>query len=499
MAEGFIREFDFLLSLPPEVVLKITEYLDVHDVLRCMTVCRGWNEMLTLREFAPFWRRVCRYIGLPEPYIRTHMPNCRFPNDLFLEARNHKLTHVPSIKPELKALVGIHPFESTTKCEYAGDGYFVKTVDFCSLENEETVIGELCTERRVVKKLDSLVGSYGEVYWASLCAENIIWTTSKGLWFRYDLNNASFSRLFDFRVTRSMGDTIGHCKHCHFLVVAGTENTMHGYSWNLHFLKIEEGRGQPLEKKLKVQIPPGITQFIPRPVKAYILPDDDLCQRHRLLIQGGTGACMFALEHSLTDGITLSSKPIGTLNPFFDCEAAVMVVNTTSEITLSSDEQLMGLVTSVVYPFQSGLCLHIFKVSTYERIISLRVDWKEDFNDAEVLALSGLYAVLGIGHSYGAVKIVHCRTGKVLLEHYGLSRGLPPVIPMARLLLVHYQGVFNEDCLFDVHGQLTLVVMYRKGIGNIEGVFFAPFPKLESSVKGSLKDLDDSEDADEEM
>lgn len=160
---------------------------------------------------------------------------------------------------------------------------------------------------------------------------------------------------------------------------------------------------------------------------AYFLPDDESCSSHRLLIQGGSGACVFKLEHDGPEGIRLSPKPIGSLNPFYDSEAAVMVVNTTSEITLSRDEKLMGIVTSVVYPFQSGLCLHIFNVNTYERIISHKVDWKDDFNDAEVLAVTRLYTVLGIGHSKGAVKIIQSRTGKVLLEKYGLSRGLPPL------------------------------------------------------------------------
>ena len=429
------------------------------------------------------------------------MSKTKFPNELFLSVRQHEL-HVTKLEPELKVMSGIHPFESTSKCEHAGQGYFVKTVDYSSLKSEETVIGRFSPEKKIVEKMDTLLGSFGEVNWATVCAGNILWTTNRGFWFRYHLETFSFHKMFDRgRVNRSMGDSIGHCNHCFFLVVAGAENTMHGYNWQMHFIRYDKGREKEpaIERRLKTTIPPGITQFIPRPVIAYFLPDDESCSSHRLLIQGGSGACVFRLEHSGPEGIRLSPKPIGSLNPFYDSEAAVMVVNTTSEITLSNDERLMGIVTSVVYPFQSGLCLHIFNLNSYERIISLKVDWKDDFNDAEVLALSELYTVLGIGHSKGAVKIIQSRTGKVLLEKYGLSRGLPPVIPMARLLLVHFQGVYGEECLSDVHSPLTLVAFYRKGIGNIEGAFFHPFPKAESNIKPSLGDLEDSEDADREM
>ena len=491
-------EFDFLSHLPPEVVLKITEYLGVRDVLRSMVVCRSWKKMLTYGELTRFWRRACRHAGLPDYYIRQQMPRCELPNELLLDMKRHK-SHIQSITPEIKTLTGNHPFESSTKCEYAGNGYFVKTVDYVSLEYQETVIGELDTVQRNIVKTDALVGTYGEVQWATMCAGNVVWGTNAGYWFRYHLESGSFRRLFSgTKVVRTMGDSIGHCRHCMFFIVAGAENMMHGYNWHFHFMKMEEGKEKTLEHKCKVTIPPKITQFIPRPVKAHILSDNQ-CQSHRLVIQGGTGACVFKIEHNGPEIVTLSNKPVGILDPFYDSEAAVMVVNTTSDIFLSSDEQRSSIVTSVVYPYASGLCLHIFDMTTYQRIISVKVDWEENFNDAEVLAVTGLYTVLGIGHSKGAVKVVHSRTGKVLLEHYGLSRGLPPVIPMSRLMLCHFQGVYGDECLVDVRSPLTLVVLYRKGIGNIEAVFFDPFPKAPDTEKPALEDLGESDDADKEM
>ena len=144
MVEDHPPAFEFISNLPPEVVLKITSYLPVRDVLRCLAVCRSWKEILEVREMTPFWRRACEFAGLPSYYVREETPKSKYPSELFHEARKHK-QHVGTITPEIKKIGGYHPFESTVKCEYAGDGYFVKTIDFCCLKYEETVIGDLCT------------------------------------------------------------------------------------------------------------------------------------------------------------------------------------------------------------------------------------------------------------------------------------------------------------------------------------------------------------------
>lgn len=488
------QELDLIYNLPPELFLKITQYLSVPDVLKCTRVCRNWNELLSLGELAPFWRRACKHAGLPDYYLRVNSTN---PLKLFHDARLHKGI-VRKLMPEIKTLVGEHPLESTTKCEYAGRGFFVKSIDYSSLDERETIIGELCPEKQTIEKRDSMVGNIGQVQWAAIIADNVVWQAQDGRWFRYDIENRSFHKLFTVTQTRNMGDSIGYCRHCFFIVFAGTENTMHGYSWHFNFVKLENVNDtSPTRQQFKVPIPPGITQFIPRPVKAHLIPDDEHCSGHRLIIQGGTGGCVFKVDHQGPEGMKLSPKPIGTLNPFYDSDAAVMVVNTTSEMTLSHDEQLVGMVTSVVYPFASGLCLHIFEVDTYKRIVSLQVDWKDNFNDAEVLCLSRLYTLLGVGHSKGVIKVVNSRNGQIVLTHSGLSRGLPPVIPMARLLFIHYQGAYSDDCLVDIQSPFTLVILYRKGVGNMEGVFFHPFPEKPYLGTGIVVEEESEDDREE--
>ena len=485
---------DLVSKLPPEVFLKITEYLAVSDALRCARVCKNWNELLSLPDMSPLWRRACKYAGLPNYYLKRNSTN---PNKLFHQLRQH-LHNINKLTPEISSVIGAHPLESTTKCEYAGQGMFIKSIDYSSLDKRETVIGELCPEKKNIIKRDTMIGDYGQVVWAASIADNIVWHTEDSHWFRYDINERTFHKLFTIGLQRGMGDTIGHCRHCFFIVLAGTENTMHGHSWQFAFIKMRHIYDtNPLYQQVKTPIPPGITQFIPRPVKAHLVADDENCSSHRLIIQGGTGGCVFKVHHNGPDGIKLSPKPIGTMNPFYDLDAAVMVVNTTSEMILSHDEKLVGMVTSVVYPFLSGLCLHIFDVDTYERIVSVQVDWTEGFNDAEVICLSRLYTLLGVGHSKGVVKVINSRNGKILLTYRGLSRGLPPVIPMARLLFIHYQGAFMEDCLVDVQSPFTLVVLYRKGTGNMEGLYFHPFPEKPYLGTGIIVEEESEDDRDD--
>ena len=505
---------DFFSELPAELIQCILDFMPVSDGLRCTWVSKRWYEVLRQPAMGGFWRRAAQYAGLPEAYIRENFLSCSSPSELFDKARLYT-DHIRTIRPQIKLMRGIHPFESTSKCEYAGNGYFVKSVDYQTLESNETAIGELCPHSRTIHKVDSMVGKYGEVEYASVCNNNVIWQTSEGHWFRYDLGMCRFHRFFPKVFKNEMGDNVGHCLNCFLLLIANVENVMHGYNWVLNFFKVEEKEEEEevvekeveevekeveeVEKEPKVlmavhkpHIPPGITQFIPRPVKVNIISTDG-CKTHRLIIQGGTGACVFDVTHDFEEGsLKISPKPIATLNPFSDSNIAVMVVTTTSRMTLSADQRLLGLVTSIVYPYTSGLRLHLFDVQTLERVSSVRVRWEDGFNDSNIMALSGLYAVIAVGHSNGAVRVIHCKTGRVIAMHRPLTRGLPPVIPMAKLMSVHMQGGYGKECLVDVNGSFNVAVLYRKGVNNIEAVFFDPYPPCEALLDG-VNELKESE------
>ncbi len=494
-----LERFDLISRLPPEVLLLVTRYFSVQDFLTCCLVCSDWHSVFTSDSMAQFWRKANEDAGFRGDYYRSR----GVPDHALLKEISKHRKKISEVKPEIKKMVGRYPFESTMKCEYAGRGYFVKTIDYSTLETVETVIGELCPIQRCIKKIDTIVGDHGSVSYATVIGEDVVWKTSTERWFKYSTLDCTFHDLFATNEIRRLGDTIGHCRHCMFLVTGGTENSMHGYSWNFTFARVSKNEGyrSPLRQQIKFPIPPGITQYIPRPVTAHLVPEDSECSSHRLVVQGGTGGCVYRLTHQETKGereIKLSPKPIGMLNPFYDSDIAVMVVNTTSKMIMSHDEKLIGMVTSVVYPFSSGLCLHVFELDSYKRIVSVKVDWTERFNDTEVLCISRLYAVLGVGHSKGIIKIVNVSNGHIVLTHSELGRGLPPVIPLARLMFVHYEGVHSEECLTDICSPFTLTIIYRKGVGNLEALYFYPFNKKKADSSLLEKESEDDRDKDDD-
>ena len=477
MAEG--ERFAFLPSLPLAAVLGVTEALPVPDALRCLAVCKSWNRTLVQPSMSRFWRRVCLHVGLPRYLLNDAMQRFRPPQELYQGAREHRV-HVSSIAPALKRFTGSHPFESTLKCEYAGEGFFVKTIDYPTLDHAETIVGRLCTETGEIVRVDTIPESEGEVDWASMAGRSVVWSTGKATdraaLYYYNVETRESGRLFRGQLLSAPDSMLRHCPQCFLFLDVRANSSLHGCSWRLHFYRFNEVGGAPVQLVSTVSIPPSITQFTPRPVSAHFLPCDEGCTKHRLLVQGGTGACMFILEES--DGeINFDPQPIAAFNPFFDSDTTAMVVNMTSEMIVSCDRTLVGMLTCVVYPFVSGLSLHIFDLDSYRRKSSVRVEWTEAFNDARVLAVSGLYSIIGVGHSRGVVKVVESRSGRILVQQTGLGRGLPPVVPITRLLTVHYLGVFNEEALLNIFSPMRLILLYRKGVRNIEGVFFHPFPK----------------------
>lgn len=469
--------FNFLSDLPPEIVLHVTSYLKVPDVLQCMCVCKAWHDMLCLAEMAAFWRRACVGAGLTPQYVKERL-NGEFPTELFYDIRHHK-SIVAAQRPENHPLCGISPHYETPKCQYAGDGYFVQTINAME-ENEEMLIGEFSSKDRCILRIDSQKCNCREVMWARHIAGDIIYHTARSRWFRYNIASRQFIELTVGNPDKRRLHTIGYCRHCPFIVICWTEESMHSYSWVLYFVNFSNGRDKnPFVLHHKTPIPSGTTQYIPQPARGHLLPlvPGDCSQGHQLIVQGGSGACVYNVTHSDKDGIQVSPEPVGKLNPFFDIDIAVMVVNTISEMTLSDDEEVLGLITCIVYPFQSGLCLHIFHTRTFERLSSVKLDWKEGYSDGYVLAVNRLYALLAVDHSDGCVKLMHTRTGQCLLEIDGLDYGVPADVPMSRLVLMEYQGVYNEETMIDISNPLDLVIIYRQGIKNLRGIWLSPPPR----------------------
>ena len=477
-------KLDPLTQLPPDIVQYLTNFLSVRVVLSLRRVCKAWKEILVTPALSGFWRRASVYAGVPPRYVRRFQAQFDTVDGVFHQARLHT-DHIARIHPEAAPLNGFYPFESTSRCLYAGDGYFVRTLDNQCLEKEETVIGELCPQRRTIQKVSSIhTGKDGEVNFAAVFADHIVWLTSEGYWFKFSLESHTHSPLFGERVIkREDGDGVGFCRHCLFVIVANSENIMHVNHWKLRFFKVEGD--DYIEALHRPRIPHNITQYMPKPVKPHLVSIDG-CRSHRLVVQGGTGGCVFDVTHDSEEKKIEISKSLATLNPFYDLEIAVMVVTALSHFVLSPDERFVALLVSIVYPYNTGLCLYFFDLENFQRTLSVRIRWPEGFNDCQLLAVSELYAVLAVGHNDGMVKLVHCRSGDVISSFSPLwKKGLLPMTQNLKIWRVQMEGVHEQECLSEVTGKLNIVVLYHKPNGNLKGVFYDSLPP-------SLAELEDN-------
>ena len=484
-------KLDLLSNLPPDVVQHITRYLSVRAVLQWRIVCKAWKEVLKNPALGAFWRRATEYAGLPAEWVKRLQPEFKYVDGVFHQARLYT-DHIARVRPERMVLRGHYPFESSSRCLYAGQGYFVRTLDHQCLEEEETVIGEICPYRRIIVKVASVKGKYGEVTYAAVFANHVVWQTTEGYWHRYNLETHTHARLFERIIKKENGDGVGFCRHCLFLVIGNSDTIMHAYHWKLRFLKVEKG-DKLIDHTHNSPIPTKITAYMPRPVKPLLVSWDG-CKTHQLVVQGGTGACVFNVTHNSEQRKIEVSKSLATLNPFYDLEISVMVVTTTSTILLSPDETFIAFLISIVYPYNTGLCIYFFHLKTFVRILSVRIKWQEGFNDCKLLAVSPLYAVIAVGHSDGVAKIVHCRSGNVISSISPLSKGRSPVFTMAKLTHVNMHGLYGQECLSDITGKFSIAVMFRRGNGNMEAMFYAPFPPslalLEESHRDSESDCE---------
>ena len=486
------QQLDRLSSLPPEIVQYLTKFFHVRTVLQWRLVCRAWRDMLLSPAMSGFWRRASRHAGVPPDTIRRLQPQCDSVDAIFQQARLNT-DHIARIRPHSKFLRGVYPFEGTSRCLYAGNGYFVRTLDAQSLEEEETVIGQLCPHKRTIQKVASVhVGKQGELQFAANFANHIVWMTNEGHWFKYDLENRTHSRLVDRAVKKADKGSIGFCRHCLFFMVTSSEMIMHAYYWKLQFFKVEGE--EVIEAIHRPPMPSKITQYMPRPVKPHLISKDG-CRSHRLVVQGGTGGSVFDVTHDSEARTIDITESLATLNPYYDLQIAVMVVTAISEIVLSPDEKFVALIASIVYPYNTGLCLYFFDLTTFERTLWMRIKWREGFDDCQLIAVSSLYAVISVGHSDGIVKVIHCHSGDIVSSFGPItSNRLPPVVYSSRLKHVSTLGVHGQECLSDIRGKFSIAVVYRKGTGNLEAVFYDPYPPSLALLEAGRRDSDSDND-----
>ena len=458
---------DFFSNLDLDLVLNITLFLTTDDVQRCLRVCKGWADMLRSKAFDPFWRRACEEAGLTEPIQKAQQQKVASFYELFLVARRFGRV-IASHTPQLKVLTGSpYPFDSTMNSEHAGQGYFVKHIDMLSVEHKETVIGKYDEEKGIIAKVGSKPGTNGWILWSGVSAKNVLWATTDGVWLGFEIDTEVFYTLLPHRKLSLGHEAVGCCENCLFLAIVSVESKLRGNVFSLQLLRLEPGMETPVEWKHDIPFVKGLSSFMPKPVSALIVPVGGTCSSHFLMLQSGYCVAVYKVDYnSEAKEITLSADPLAILNPYEDSDIAVMVINNMSRLTLSRDKKVLGMLTSMAYPYHSGLFIHLWSIDTFKRVSSVKVDWsKGEFSEPRLLSLGGLYSAIAVGHSYGCLKIVSSRTGKVFMEHTMYARALQAVLPFVFEVTVDYIGVLSDACLNDLTLPLKFKMLFRDSRG----------------------------------
>ena len=423
--------------------------------------------MLRSKAFDPFWRRSCEETGLSDPVQKAQQQKVSSFYELFLIARRFGRV-IASHTPQMKILTGSpYPFDSTMNSEHAGQGYFVRHIDMLSVEHKETVIGKYNEASGIIKRIGSKPGIHGWIVWSGLSGRNVLWATTDGVWLGFEIDTEVFFTLLPHRKLSLGHEAVGCCENCLFVAIVSVESKHRGHVFSLQLLRLDPGTETPVEWKHEIPFAKGLSSFMPKPVSAVILPEGGVCSSHLLMLQSGYCVAVYRLEYkSETKEINLSTTPLAILNPYYDSDIAVMVVNNTSRLTPSRDRKVLGMLTSIAYPYHSGLFIHLWSMDTFQRVSSVKVDWsKGEFSDPQLLTLGGLYSAIAVGHSYGCLKIVASRTGKVFMEHSMYARALQSVLPFVFEVTVDYIGTLGDTCLNDLTSPAKVKMLFRDSRG----------------------------------
>ena len=458
-----IPRLDFFSNLDLDIVLKIVSFLHWKDVLRCMCVSKGWNEILRLKYLDSFWKEACSSIGLNKAVIAVQKRKFGSCSEVFFAAKAFGDV-IASHAPRMKVLNSFFPFDSTTHCEHAGRGYFVKHVSLQCVDSVQFVIGHMSAESDAIVALGAMNTQLGGwMSWTGMCGGHVMWCLSSGHWYGFGVKQRNFYLFMTDRNLRYNNETAGGCPKCRTLALASVESKFRGYSWKLEMLRFE---GKDATKPVKwikgFDYPEGLSQFMPKPVTVIVSPENGCCESHLVFLQSGYGTAAYRLTYDSASQTFDLSNCLKVMDPYSESGIAVMMVNNTTRIRLTADHRYLGIVTSLAYPKRTALYLTMWNIyRNFRKVSSVLIDWKENYSEPTLVSLGGVYSAISSGYLYGIFKIFESQTGKIVLDQTGVSRAIQATQPFVFDVTYDYFGAINEECLSEIVSPLPFRVIFR--------------------------------------
>lgn len=361
-------KFDIVSSLPPELILMILSLLRVKHVLRCLLVCRVWYQIIT--HLDPYWKeRAVTSLGLSweaaQLALRT-FPSSRL---FYVAARKHmarvgksRFEYTKVESPELDAFPFVH-------CLQARGRFLVHTMRASGeTDLEQGIVVQRVSwdgPHIVVENLYSVsLGQYSNVAWAYADCHNLLWVTRDGVWGGYSTGQKgdllSFHSIHPL-VNDGQGVKMSCCDKCHLIVAAywgqnladeETICTVQMVKLSSHASGDVSGGCREVAKLQALKVRHNHQVFINRDSRYWlrevlVLSDSDkmvdgVCQSHSLILQ--CDCCTILQTLHLPGAMFSDTHCIHCDLGFKYRETKTSVKNVSSQLCLSSDGKLLGMV-----------------------------------------------------------------------------------------------------------------------------------------------------------
>ena len=479
-----LGKFDIVSNLPVDVVLLTLSYLELTDVESCLLVNHQWNTLIS--NLSSYWRKTTStVIRLSKDNTDRLLTSFATPRDHYLAVKRYK-AQVTSLK--LGSIVANQEQSQATledtfysSCLYTGDGLIVSLRKRRSLgvslvveclQNNMLSISQMCSIP--LRREDRLA-------WACASRGIVHWVTRNGVWRAFDMQKGVDLYQTSAPLIRDgIGVTISHCKLCSLVIashwtpistdVASTSESHH-MSFSVQVMDLGDRT-----RLLSAMIPWKMfsskhthSVFVDHDARFWLRqclitsgPDacvkNGICTSHRIVLQCDCCTVSQLLDCSTVSAsgkiaCTLSKPECLTCNFDMDNNTEDMDVrNTSSEIILSSDAQLLGMVFNrrlYVWDVQNT-CKD---ASNFELLASSPLSGERSSTCSAVKlvalghALSILvYQVGTYAMQYSWLQIVASLTGDTLLELR--SWCMCQVDPLHKL---HFMTSREDQWLSDIH------------------------------------------------
>ena len=449
---------DYISKLPPELVLKILQYVDVTDAIHCRVVSRSWYAIIS--SFSGYWKEACGRIGLsPLAVEKLARVSDDFPSLVVAALRQKQWLissssrHGQFVSLPSKASCNVHiraliarsnklGIEGSVSHQYCFIGrMYVLTSDLISPDiysvsasdetSEKTVTKVFCnpkTSGSISDYMTTLSSSPGQVLWAKASPDYVLlFRHLKGEWIGYcPLSNeivlhwkSPFKMSFSPFHVASSSTHIACCEAC-FLVCVAQASSRTSAVWELQILKIGKGSSEPeiaSKRTTLVTLRPGeqIVDWVLTPSLSHAGTEQPgFCKLHRLLCQSDTFVCAYEVDLDKPETKMIIKSATAQV-PSCRCHVLEPTTKlpTVSSLKISQDHQLLG---NVVLPFH----LYIWDTQTLQLLTSVELKWAQERHAKElgIIALGHLYSVVHTndGKPGSFIHIISTKTGELVCE-----------------------------------------------------------------------------------